>query len=368
MKMNQYAKRMIATLCLTAVTTGMAAPVWAGTDSTADLKPMPINAPVLISAAEGWQGHWAEKDLQALRTRVNLPPEMLLSDAGDPDAAMPIRFVADVLTYLFGAGGEPGDALDRAVKRGLIRPADFAGEQIRPDQPVSRELFALLLTRALGVNGAEAPVTAEPAPRFVDASDIQTTYRAAVALMQAEGLLVGDGEGRFSPTQPVTYAQVARTMVKVSAWTVAQTAKVAALNPAEATYLIDGRKVTLADGLAEQPVAPGSAAKTVTKLSDRLAAGDLNSDGQVDIAAVLTQDGGGSGTFYYLAVLQHDGTPVAAVFLGDRIAVQNVRIVDGKVTVALLTRGAAEPMAARPSIMETRTFAVKDGALVALGS
>lgn len=366
--MNQYVRRMIVSISLAAVTTGMTAPVWAGTDSTAGLVPMPINAPVLINAAGGWQGHWAVNDLLRLQASLNLQPEVLFSSAGGPNDAMPIHFVADVLTYIYGAGGEQGDALDRAVKLGLIRPSDFAGGQIRRDQPVSRELFALLLTRALGLKGAEDPVTGPAIPRFVDASEIQTTYRAAVAMMQAEGLLIGDGEGRFSPAHPVTYAQAVRTLIKVSAWTQEKTAKLAGLNPAEATYLINGQEITLASGMAKQQVTPGSAAKAVTKLSDRMAAGDLNGDGQIDVAAVLTHDGGGSGTFFYLAVVQHDGTPVAAAFLGDRIAVQNVRIVDGKVSVDLLTRGAEDPMAVRPYIKETRMFEVKGGALVPLGS
>lgn len=116
--------------------------------------------------------------------------------------------------------------------------------------------------------------------------------------------------------------------------------------------------------MAEQPMAPGSAAKAVTKLSDRQAAGDLNGDGLLDVAAVVVQGGGGSGTFYHLTVVGHDGTPVEAVFLGDRIAVQNVRIVAGKVAVDMLTRGAKDPMAVRPYIKETRLFEMKNGALV----
>lgn len=354
--MIQGSKRMIAALALAALATGMAAPAWAAADGT---------APASVTA--GWQGHWAKPDLDALRASNNIEPEVFVSGMVNPDDAMPVRLVADVLTCMYGAGGEQGDALDRAVKLGLIRTSDFAGNPIRPDQSVSRELFALLLSRALGVNGAEDPAASQAVPGFSDAAEIQAPYRAAVALMRAEGLLIGDGAGRFWPAQPVTYAQAARTIVKVSAWTRERTVKLAGLDPAAATYLLNGQKVKLSDGRAEHPAAPGSAAKAVTRLSDRLVVGDLTGDGKIDLAAVLTYDGGGSGTFFYLAAVQADGTPVAAVFLGDRIAVQNVRIVSGRVAVDLLTRAAGDPMVVRPHIKETRMFEVRDSALVPSG-
>lgn len=190
---------------------------------------------------------------------------------------------------------------------------------------------------------------------------------ASVALVAglATPVMAGSDSSGFPLPVPVTFAQAVRILLNV-AKSQQRVAPSSGLNPANATYLIDGERVTLSGGLAEQPVAPGSATKAVTKLSNWVAQGDLNGDGQDDLVAVLTHDGGGSGTLYYLAAVQHDGTPVEGAFLGDRIAVQNLRIVDGRVIVDLLTRGAEEPMAATPSIQETRMFEVKDGALVQL--
>src|SRR5882672_11178341 len=68
----------------------------------------------------------------------------------------------------------------------------------------------------------------------------------------------------------------------------------------DATYIIDGTHVTLKDGISEVAVAPGSASKLVTKYFGNEAVGDLNGDGIDDIAFLLTQEGGGSGTFYYV--------------------------------------------------------------------
>ena len=67
-----------------------------------------------------------------------------------------------------------------------------------------------------------------------------------------------------------------------------------------ATYTIEGQPVTLVDGYAEVPAAPGSASKTVTQYFGNEAVGDLNGDGVPDVAFLLTQNGGGSGTFYYV--------------------------------------------------------------------
>lgn len=152
-----------------------------------------------------------------------------------------------------------------------------------------------------------------------------------------------------------------------STWRQERAAKLAGLDPANATYLIDDQPVTLVGGVSEVPAAPGSASKVVTRLADHLAAGDLTGDGKIDLAAVLTQETGGTGTFFYLGALVHDGTPIKAAFLGDRIAVQNVRIVDGKVVVDLLTRGANEPFVVPPHIKETQVYEVKGGALVPVG-
>jgi hypothetical protein len=93
-----------------------------------------------------------------------------------------------------------------------------------------------------------------------------------------------------------------------------------------ATYMIEGQAVTLRDGVAETEAAPQSAAKVVTRVFGNELVTDLDGDGDEDVALVLTQSTGGSGTFYYaVAALQ---TPEGYVgsdgyLLGDRIAPQS---------------------------------------------
>jgi len=120
-----------------------------------------------------------------------------------------------------------------------------------------------------------------------------------------------------------------------------------------ATYIIDGQSVTLVNGNSTISSAPGSASQTVTQYFGNVATGDLNGDGVADVAFVLTQSGGGSGTFYYVvAALKtasgYQGTN--AVLLGDRIAPQTTEIKNGQIVVNYADRATGEPMTVAPSV------------------
>jgi len=138
------------------------------------------------------------------------------------------------------------------------------------------------------------------------------------------------------------------------------------LDPKNATYQIDGKSVTLSSGTSVQDLAPGSASKITTKYFGNEATGDLNGDGKDDEAFIITQDMGGSGTFYYLAAEisgpnGYSGTN--AVFLGDRIAPQPTSIMSGIITANYADRKPGEPMTASPSMGVSRHFHVENGML-----
>ena len=147
-----------------------------------------------------------------------------------------------------------------------------------------------------------------------------------------------------------------------------------AVDPQNATYLIDGKEVTLVNGSAEQEAAPGSATKVVTKYFGNAVDIDLNSDGLMDSAFLLTQDGGGSGTFFYTAAaLNQAGSTQGtnAIFLGDRIAPQSTNVDPNnpvQFIVNYLDRKASDPMSAQPSMAVSRTLKLDDGKLVEVGT
>lgn len=138
--------------------------------------------------------------------------------------------------------------------------------------------------------------------------------------------------------------------------------------PTPPVFIIEGQLVTLVKGRAETPVAPDSASKMVTQYFGNVATGDLNGDAVPDVAFILTQSGGGSGTFYYVVVtlVATDGSyqGTNAVLLGDRIAPQMTEIRNGQVIVNYADRGAGEPMTAQPSFGVSKYLKVVGTALV----
>ena len=128
------------------------------------------------------------------------------------------------------------------------------------------------------------------------------------------------------------------------------------------TYMIGGQPVELVDGVSEISVSSSSASKIVTKYFGNDALGDLNGDATPDAAFILTQNSGGSGTFYYVvaALMFADGYyGTNAVLLGDRIAPQTTGIKDGQVIVNYADRKEGEPMTAKPSVGVSKYFKVE---------
>lgn len=137
-------------------------------------------------------------------------------------------------------------------------------------------------------------------------------------------------------------------------------------DPQNMTYAIEGVEVTLVGGVAEVEAAPGSASKVTTRYFGNEATGDLNGDGRDDVALIVTQEGGGSGTFFYaVAVFSTPEGYVGTngILLGDRIAPQTTAIQDGEIVVNYADRAEGEPMATQPSVGVSKHLIVVDGTL-----
>lgn len=124
-------------------------------------------------------------------------------------------------------------------------------------------------------------------------------------------------------------------------------------------YVEEG-EVLLVNGMFED-----TARRVVVFFLPEYAAGDLDGDAVADAAVLLSTSTGGSGTFQDLAVvLNRDGAPenAAIFFLGDRVPVDRIRIVDGEIQLDLTMHGPADPMCC-PSVEATRRFRFVEGEL-----
>ncbi len=170
---------------------------------------------------------------------------------------------------------------------------------------------------------------------------------------------------------PTTAPEVLQTETPTKPSTTGATQGV---DPQNATYLIDGQEVTLVNGVAEQEAAPGSATKIVTRYFGNAVEIDLNSDGLTDSGFLLSQDGGGSGTFFYVAAaINNAGSTQGtnAILLGDRIAPQSTNVDPNnpaQFIVNYAERKASEPMSAQPSVAVSRTFKLDNGTLLEVGT
>lgn len=123
-------------------------------------------------------------------------------------------------------------------------------------------------------------------------------------------------------------------------------------------YIIDGQSIKLIDGHYEMEAVSGSASKIVTQYFGNDFKTDLDGDGIEDIVFLVTQDRGGSGSFYYVvaAIKTTDGYVGSdGYLLGDRIAPQNIVVSQNPthknvIVVNYADRAEGEPMTMAPSV------------------
>jgi hypothetical protein len=93
-------------------------------------------------------------------------------------------------------------------------------------------------------------------------------------------------------------------------------------------------------------------------MTDFLALGDLDADGEDEAAALVAEQYGGSGAFYFLVVYEHqDDEPVyaASVFIDDRPILTGLSIRDGEIYVDVTVHARDDPMCC-PSLPTLRRY------------
>jgi len=84
--------------------------------------------------------------------------------------------------------------------------------------------------------------------------------------------------------------------------------------------------------------------------------GDLDNDGDLDQALYVVEQPGGSGSFYYAVLAINNAGEyklTEKMFLGDRIAPQNIEIKDGRAVYNFADRKAVEPMSTVASVAKS---------------
>lgn len=124
------------------------------------------------------------------------------------------------------------------------------------------------------------------------------------------------------------------------------------------SYTIDGKPIKLENGVAETEATPGSASKITTRYFGNELEIDLDGDGLKDVAFILTQNRGSSGTFFYAVAARNTGNGYVGsdgYLLGDRIAPQSTDVSQNPrhkyvVVFNYADRAPGEPMTASPSV------------------
>ena len=164
-----------------------------------------------------------------------------------------------------------------------------------------------------------------------------------------------------------TMSEKTETIVPTTTATSTTTIQNITEDPRNATYLIGNDSITLINGKSEKVIVLGSASKTITQYFGNEVKADFNGDGLIDTAFLLTQNSGGSGTFYYIAAVlgtndSYKGTN--AILLGDRIAPQATGFQNGEIIANYADRKPGEPMTATPSVGVSRYFKISSNKLI----
>ena len=124
------------------------------------------------------------------------------------------------------------------------------------------------------------------------------------------------------------------------------------------------RVVQLTDGKYEQGTQGGTDSISVA-VSDFIAVGDLNADGTNEVAALVSENYGGTGVFVFLAVYTNENGTLTfqnSTMVDDRPQLMALSIQSGEIFLDVVIHGADEPMCC-PTLRTTRHYRFVDDQL-----
>jgi len=113
-----------------------------------------------------------------------------------------IEMPSEPTSALLDIAGHWGEVyILEAVEKKLVQ--GYPDGTFRPDQPITRAEFLVMLVKALGLKGGEAALP------FTDRDKIGPWAREAVAIAVQEGIVTGYADGTFRPDAYITRAEMA---------------------------------------------------------------------------------------------------------------------------------------------------------------
>ncbi|MBM3206602.1 MAG: hypothetical protein FJZ43_03205 [Candidatus Staskawiczbacteria bacterium] len=140
------------------------------------------------------------------------------------------------------------------------------------------------------------------------------------------------------------------------------------INAKNCTYIIDNKEFKVTNGFSEEIIEIDSASKITTQYFGNEVKDDFNGDGLKDASFIITQNSGGSGTFYYITTVlgsnKKECISTNSILLGDRIAPQVTNYINGQIVVNYADRKEGEPMTTNPSLGVSRYFTIQNYSLI----
>ena len=122
-------------------------------------------------------------------------------------------------------------------------------------------------------------------------------------------------------------------------------------------FLDQIRVVQLVDGKYQEGSADGTDYVSVS-VTDFIARGDLNGDGENEAVAIVAENYGGSGTFVFLAVYQYVNDKalfLTSIFLDDRPLINHLAVENGEIFVDIVVHTKDDPMCC-PTLATARNY------------